>query len=162
MEATVYLEDNEYIALCDLLKLAGLAESGGQAKAFIAEGLVLRNGETETRKTAKIRGGEVIEFDGARLEIADGYALKELKARSPVLGEPLLDEPVRPESWECCGSDCGDVCIQTVYWTEKALRRATEEIERSGLDGRRRQRKGRLKTVRLDGNRVFRRPFIVD
>ena len=70
MEATVYLEDNEYIALCDLLKLAGLAESGGQAKAFIAEGLVLRNGETETRK---IRGGEVIEFDGARLEIADGY-----------------------------------------------------------------------------------------
>ena len=38
MEATVYLEDNEYIALCDLLKLAGLAESGGQAKAFIAEG----------------------------------------------------------------------------------------------------------------------------
>ena len=41
MEATVYLEDNEYIALCDLLKLAGLAESGGQAKAFIAEGLVL-------------------------------------------------------------------------------------------------------------------------
>ena len=73
MEATVYLEDNEYIALCDLLKLAGLAESGGQAKAFIAEGLVLRNGETETRKTAKIRGGEVIEFDGARLEISDGY-----------------------------------------------------------------------------------------
>ena len=73
MEATVYLEDNEYIALCDLLKLAGLAESGGQAKAFIAEGLVLRNGETETRKTAKIRGGEVIEFDGARLEIADGF-----------------------------------------------------------------------------------------
>lgn len=73
MEATVYLEDNEYIALCDLLKLAGLAESGGQAKAFIAEGLVSRNGETETRKSAKIRGGEVIEFDGARLEIADGY-----------------------------------------------------------------------------------------
>ena len=88
MEATVYLEDNEYIALCDLLKLAGLAESGGQAKAFIAEGLVLRNGETETRKTAKIRGGE--------------------------------DEPVRPESWECCGSDCGDACIQTIYWTDKA------------------------------------------
>ena len=37
-----------------------------------------------------------------------------------LLGEPLLDEPVSPESWECCGSDCGDVCIQTVYWTEKA------------------------------------------
>ncbi|WP_165006727.1 RNA-binding S4 domain-containing protein [Neisseria yangbaofengii] len=73
MEATVYLEDNEYIALCDLLKLAGLTESGGQAKTFIAEGAVLRNGEVETRKTAKIRGGEVIEFNGAVLDIADGY-----------------------------------------------------------------------------------------
>ena len=37
-----------------------------------------------------------------------------------LLGEPLLDEPVRPESWECCGSDCGDACIQTIYWTDKA------------------------------------------
>ena len=61
MEAVVYLEDKEYIALCDLLKIAGLADSGGQAKML------------ETRKTAKIRGGEVIEFDGARLEIVDGY-----------------------------------------------------------------------------------------
>ena len=73
MEAVVYLEDKEYIALCDLLKIAGLAESGGQAKMLIAAGKVLRNGEVETRKTAKIRGGEVIEFDGARLEIVDGY-----------------------------------------------------------------------------------------
>lgn len=73
MHATVYLEDNEYIALCDLLKLAGLTGSGGQAKAAIADGLVLRNGETETRKTAKIRGGEVIEFNGAVLEIENGY-----------------------------------------------------------------------------------------
>ena len=72
MHATVYLENKEYIALCDLLKLAGLAESGGQAKAVIAEGLVLRNGAVETRKTAKIRGGEVIEFDGAVLEVWDG------------------------------------------------------------------------------------------
>ncbi|ASP16649.1 RNA-binding S4 domain-containing protein [Neisseria sp. 23W00296] len=72
MEAVVYLEDKEYIALCDLLKLAGLAESGGQAKMLIAAGNVLRNGEVETRKTAKIHGGEVIEFDGARLEIANG------------------------------------------------------------------------------------------
>ena len=58
--------------MCDLLKLAGLAESGGQAKSVIAEGLVLRNGAVETRKTAKIRGGEVIEFDGAVLEVPDG------------------------------------------------------------------------------------------
>ena len=72
MHATVYLEDSEYIALCDLLKLAGLTESGGQAKAVIAEGLVLRNGEVETRKTAEIRGGERIEFNGAILEVESG------------------------------------------------------------------------------------------
>ncbi|UOO81864.1 hypothetical protein LVJ83_13320 [Uruburuella testudinis] len=34
--------------------------------------------------------------------------------------EDLMPEPVRPESWECCGSDCGDACIQTIYWHEKA------------------------------------------
>ena len=108
MEATVYLEDNEYIALCDLLKLAGLAESGGQAKAFIAEGLVVRNGETETRKTAKIHAWK-LPMDTTLKNKAEA-----------ILGEPLLDEPIRPESWECCGSECGDACIQTMYWAEKA------------------------------------------
>lgn len=34
--------------------------------------------------------------------------------------EDLLPEPVRPEDWECCGSDCGEACIQTIYWQEKA------------------------------------------
>lgn len=56
------LEDTAYIALCDLLKATGIAPSGGQAKAWIAEGLVWRNGEVETRKTAKIRAGETIQF----------------------------------------------------------------------------------------------------
>lgn len=73
MHATVYLENHEYIALCDLFKLAGLTDSGGQAKAVIADGQVLRNGEVETRKTAKIRGGDVIEFNGAVLEVENGY-----------------------------------------------------------------------------------------
>ena len=58
MEATVYLEDNEIHRLMRPSEARRTAESGGQAKAFIAEGLVLRNGETETRKTAKIRGAK--------------------------------------------------------------------------------------------------------
>ena len=37
-----------------------------------------------------------------------------------VLSEPLLPEPVKPEDWECCGSECGDACIQTIYYQEKA------------------------------------------
>ena len=73
MKQTFYLSGHEYIALCDLLKHSAVADSGGQAKAWIAQGLVLRNGAVETRKTAKIRGGEVIEFNNAVLEIENGY-----------------------------------------------------------------------------------------
>lgn len=73
MKTTIYIENQEYIPLCDLLKLAGIVESGGQAKAIIAAGLVQRNGQVETRKTAKIRAGEMIEFSGSQLEIKHGY-----------------------------------------------------------------------------------------
>lgn len=73
MNLTVYLEGNEYIALCDLLKLAGLTDSGGQAKAVIAAGKVGRNGITEIRKTAKIRGGEIISYQNTVLFVKDGY-----------------------------------------------------------------------------------------
>ena len=57
------LNGNENIALCDLLKLTSLANSGGQAKMLIADGQVMRNGVVETRKTAKIRAGEKIQFN---------------------------------------------------------------------------------------------------
>ena len=57
------LNGNDHIALCDLLKLTALTNSGGQAKMMIADGQVLRNGVVETRKTAKIRAGEKIEFN---------------------------------------------------------------------------------------------------
>ena len=60
MNETFDLQAHEHIALCDLLKITGATESGGQAKAMISDGLVWRNGEVETRKTAKIKDGEVI------------------------------------------------------------------------------------------------------
>jgi ribosome-associated protein len=55
-----YKLENEYIELYKLLKVLDLVDSGGQAKMLVAEGYVLRNGETETRKRAKIRAGEVL------------------------------------------------------------------------------------------------------
>ena len=73
MNETFDLQTHEHIALCDLLKITGATESGGQAKAIISDGLVWRNGEVETRKTAKIRGGETIEFNGAVLEVENGH-----------------------------------------------------------------------------------------
>ena len=64
METTTFELKGEFIALCDLLKTTGIADSGGQGKAFVAEGVVTVDGETELRKTAKIRKGQVVEcFD---------------------------------------------------------------------------------------------------
>ena len=51
----------EFIALCDLLKLEGIADSGGQGKAMVADGIVTVDGEIELRKTAKIRKGQMVE-----------------------------------------------------------------------------------------------------
>lgn len=59
----------EYIALCDLLKTEGIAESGGQGKAMVAEGIVTVDGEIELRKTAKIRAGQVIECLGQVIKV---------------------------------------------------------------------------------------------
>jgi ribosome-associated protein len=51
----------EFIALCDLLKTTGIAQSGGQGKAMVADGHVRVDGEIELRKTAKIRKGQMVE-----------------------------------------------------------------------------------------------------
>ncbi len=50
----------EYIELIKLLKVMQIAESGAMAKALVDEGEVVRNGEIELRKRAKIRKGEEI------------------------------------------------------------------------------------------------------
>ncbi|NCD11841.1 MAG: RNA-binding S4 domain-containing protein [Epsilonproteobacteria bacterium] len=61
--------EEEFIELFKLLKIMGLAESGGHAKMLIEEGVVKRNGEVETRKRAKIVSGEVIEVMDNRIEV---------------------------------------------------------------------------------------------
>lgn len=50
----------EYIALCDLLKLCGVASSGGQGKQMVADGIVRVDDVIEHRKTAKIRRGQTV------------------------------------------------------------------------------------------------------
>ena len=57
------------IALCDLLKCAGIAASSGQGKHLVADGLVRVDGQAESRKTAKIRPGQVVECPGARVHV---------------------------------------------------------------------------------------------
>lgn len=65
----------EYIALCDLLKAEGIADSGGQGKALVAEGIVTVDGETELRKTAKIRAGQVVECLGQQVRVIAAQAV---------------------------------------------------------------------------------------
>lgn len=50
----------EFVELDDLLKLTGVCDSGGAAKAMVAAGKVLVDGRIELRKTCKIRTGQVV------------------------------------------------------------------------------------------------------
>lgn len=53
--------DRDYIELNQLLKLAGLCDSGGAGKQLVASGAVRVDGLREQRKTAKIRAGQVVQ-----------------------------------------------------------------------------------------------------
>ena len=61
--------NGEYVELCNLLKLAGIAASGGEGKALVAQGEVTVDGRPESRKAAKIRAGQTVECRGQRLEV---------------------------------------------------------------------------------------------
>lgn len=63
------LKGHEFVELKNLLKLAGLCESGGAAKAAIAEGRVTVDGAVELRKGCKIRAGQVVGFDGRTVTV---------------------------------------------------------------------------------------------
>lgn len=52
----------EYIELIKLIKLLGIAETGGTAKIIVEGGEVLVNGIPEFRKRAKLRSGDRIEI----------------------------------------------------------------------------------------------------
>jgi ribosome-associated protein len=55
---------DETIRLGQFLKLAGLIDSGADAKAVIAHGLVIVNGEIERRRGRQLRSGDTVTFDG--------------------------------------------------------------------------------------------------
>ena len=57
----------EYIELVKLLKVMQIAQTGGHAKIIVEDGEVLRNGEPEYRKRAKLRKGDQIEVMGQKI-----------------------------------------------------------------------------------------------
>ncbi len=59
----------EYIKLQDLLKLAGLVETGGEAKERIQAGEVQVNDEVCLQRGRKLRPGDEVRFAGERLTV---------------------------------------------------------------------------------------------
>ena len=69
MQAIEFYINTEYVELCNLLKLVGIADSGGRGKMMVAEGLVHVDGAVDLRKTAKIRVGQTVECEGQIIRI---------------------------------------------------------------------------------------------
>ena len=55
--------DQEYIELGNLLKVAGIIDTGGYAKVFLNETEVYVNGERDTRRGRKIRRKDVVKVN---------------------------------------------------------------------------------------------------
>jgi ribosome-associated protein len=62
-------EGEDFIKLGQALKATGLVESGVEAKEMIIQGLVLVDGEVETRRGRKLYDGAEVEFDGDKISI---------------------------------------------------------------------------------------------
>lgn len=59
-----------FIRLDNLLKLAGVTVTGGQAKMKIQAGEVKLNGETCLQRGKKLRAGDVVEVDEVQVSVA--------------------------------------------------------------------------------------------
>jgi len=62
--------DERGIRLGQLLKLAGLADSGSDAKALLATGEVTVNGEPDTRRGRQLHPGDVVRVGSHGVRIA--------------------------------------------------------------------------------------------
>lgn len=59
----------EMIRLGQLLKLAGLADSGAAARELVQDGRVLVNGERETRRGRQLRRGDLVAAGGETVRV---------------------------------------------------------------------------------------------
>jgi ribosome-associated protein len=64
----------EVIRLGQLLKLAGLADSGGEARALLEQGAVTVNGEAEARRGRQLRAGDVVAVGDEAVRVAGASA----------------------------------------------------------------------------------------
>ncbi len=64
MEEITFTIEGPHIELMALLKATGIAQTGGHAKFIVEDGEVVRNGEVEERKRAKLVPGDILEIGG--------------------------------------------------------------------------------------------------
>lgn len=83
----------ETIKLGQFIKLANLVDSGGAAKAVIAEGAVTVNGEVDTRRGATLHPGDLVCIgqDCARVAADEG--------EEDYFDEATADDDFDPEKW---------------------------------------------------------------
>jgi len=58
------MNDSEYIKLDQFLKWQGIAQTGGEAKIIIKQGIVEVNGEAEIRRGRKLVTGDLVTIEG--------------------------------------------------------------------------------------------------
>lgn len=64
----------DYIQLDQLLKAAGLVDSGGSAHAAVEAGKVKVDGRPEARKRAKLRPGQRVRFGATEIVLVSATA----------------------------------------------------------------------------------------
>ena len=69
MQTLEFKLDGEYVELNQLLKLAGLCNSGGEGKQWVASGQVEVDGAVELRKTCKIRAGQRVRVGDVEIRV---------------------------------------------------------------------------------------------
>ena len=72
MDPIVFDLRGDHITLDALLKAAGLASSGGEAKMLIQQGGVLVNGEVDLRRGRKLRVGDEVAVGGRKVALRAG------------------------------------------------------------------------------------------
>lgn len=65
---TITIRD-EFIKLGQAMKLAGLVDSGVEAKIVIQDGQVKVNGETEYQRGKKLHSGDIFSFEGKEVKV---------------------------------------------------------------------------------------------
>lgn len=61
--------EGEFIQMIQLLKALNWVEHGGMAQRVVEEGLVKYNGEVDFRKRLKVKQGDIVEFEGMKVEV---------------------------------------------------------------------------------------------